>query len=104
MRKLLLLLGVVLFCVQLSAQQRIISGTITDDKGNPIPNASILVKGSNSGTVSNSDGSFTLKITKGSLLVISSLGFETMTVGIADNITAKLKIDPNGLSEVVVTG
>jgi len=104
MRKLLLLLGVVLLCIQLTAQQRTITGKVTDDKGNPIPNASVLVKGTTSGTVSQSDGSFTLKVTKGSFLVISSLGFETSTIALSDNISVKLKIDPNALSEVVVTG
>ncbi len=104
MRKLLLLLGIVLLCVQAFAQQRIITGKITDDKGNPLPNASILVKGTSSGTVSQSDGSFELKITRGTFLVISSLGFEPATVGISDNIAVKLKLDPNGLSEIVVTG
>jgi len=104
MRKSLLLLGVVLLCIQLSAQQRTITGKISDDKGNPIPNASIVVKGASSGTVSQSDGRFTMKITKGSLLVISSLGFESKTVPITDDISVSLKTDPNALSEVVVTG
>ncbi len=104
MRKLLLLLGVVMLCVQLSAQQRTINGIITDDKTNPIPNATILVKGTSAGTVSNVNGTFTLKITKGDFLVISSLGFETTTLAITDNMSVKLKADPNALSEVVVTG
>jgi len=104
MRKSLLLLGVVLLCIQLSAQQRTITGKISDDKGNPIPNASIVVKGVSVGTVSQPDGTFTLKITKGSSLVISSLGFETKSVPVTDNISVSLKTDPNALSEVVVTG
>ncbi|HTE11873.1 MAG TPA: SusC/RagA family TonB-linked outer membrane protein [Chitinophagaceae bacterium] len=104
MRKLLLLLGVVLLCVQLTAQQRIITGKITDDKGNPIPNASIIVKGSSSGTVSQSDGTFTMKLTKGTMLVVSSLGFEATTIPIQDKLTVSMKTDPNALSEVVVTG
>lgn len=104
MRKLVLLLGVALLCMQLSAQQRTVTGKVTDEKGNPIPNASILVKGTQSGSVSQSDGSFTMKITKGAALQISSLGFETKTVPISDNIDISLKADPNALSEVVVTG
>ena len=104
MRKLLLLLGVVLLCVQLSAQQRTITGKITDDKGNPIPNASIIVKGTSSGTVSQSDGTFTMKLTKGTMLVVSSLGFEASTIPVSDKVTVAMKTDPNALSEVVVTG
>ena len=104
MRKLFLFPGVVLLCVQLIAQQKIISGKITDDKGFPIPNASIVVKGTGSGTVSQPDGSFTLKLTKGTTLVVSSLGFEAQSLPITDNLAISLKTDPNALSEVVVTG
>jgi TonB-dependent starch-binding outer membrane protein SusC len=104
MRKLILLLGMVTLCMQLVAQQRTITGKITDDKGNPIPNASIVVKGSSSGSVSQSDGKFTVKITRGTTLVISSLGFETITIPIQENMDLSLKTDPNALSEVVVTG
>jgi hypothetical protein len=60
MRKFLLLLGVVLLCIQLSAQQRTITGKITDEKGNPVPNASIVIKNTSSGTVSKEDGTFSL--------------------------------------------
>jgi hypothetical protein len=50
MRKLFLLIwGVVLFAVQAMAQ-RVISGNVTDDKGNPLPNVSVLVKGTATGT------------------------------------------------------
>jgi len=104
MRKLRLLLGVVLLCLQGIAQQRTISGKIIDDKGNPIPNASIIVKGTNSGTVSQSDGTFTMKITKGSMLVVSSLGFEATTIPVTEQVAVSMKTDPNALSEVVVTG
>ncbi|MFT3932669.1 MAG: SusC/RagA family TonB-linked outer membrane protein [Chitinophagaceae bacterium] len=104
MRKLLLLLGVVLLCGQLSAQQRTITGKVADDKGNPLPNASVQVKGTNTGTVSLTDGSFSLKITKGTALVVSVLGFETKTIPISDHVSVSLKSDPNALSEVVVTG
>ncbi|MEO5683433.1 MAG: SusC/RagA family TonB-linked outer membrane protein [Chitinophagaceae bacterium] len=104
MRKLLLLLGVVLICVQLAAQQRTITGKITDDKGFAIPNASILVKGTSSGTVTQLDGTFTMKLTKGTMLVISSLGFEPVTIAVQDKIAVSMKTDPNALSEVVVTG
>jgi len=48
MRSLLLLVGVVLLTTQLSAQQRTVIGKVTDVSGNPVPNATVLVKGPNS--------------------------------------------------------
>lgn len=62
MRKLyLLLLGVVFFATQALAQ-RTVTGKVTDDKGNPLVNVSVLVRGTTTGTVSKEDGSYSLTI------------------------------------------
>ena len=53
MRKVLFfMMGIVLLCTELYAQNRTITGKVTDDKGSPVPNASILVKGTTTGTTS----------------------------------------------------
>lgn len=57
MRKLLLLLFGVVFIAVGAMAQRTVTGKVTDDKGNPVPNASILVKGTTVGTTSKVDGS-----------------------------------------------
>ncbi|MBC7902237.1 MAG: carboxypeptidase regulatory-like domain-containing protein, partial [Gemmatimonadaceae bacterium] len=58
MRKLIFLLGVVLLSVQLLAQQRSITGKVTDANGNAVPNATVMVKGTSSGTTTNDNGDF----------------------------------------------
>lgn len=81
-----------------------ITGKITDTEGNPISGASVKSKINNHGTISNSDGSFRLtKIEKGSVVVISSIGFESKEI-IADKKTflILLKTHTNVLDEKVV--
>jgi len=54
MRRFLTLFTVLMFSVLLSfAQSRVVTGTVTDDKGNPIPGASVRVKGSKTGTAAD---------------------------------------------------
>jgi hypothetical protein len=63
MRKaLLLLLGSLVLAFQLYAQDRVISGRVSDATGNPLANASVLVKGSSIGTTTKADGSFSLTV------------------------------------------
>lgn len=106
MRKMLLLLfGVLLLSSQLFAQTKTITGKITDDKGNPIPNASVLVKGSSIGTTSNQDGTYSLAVPDNArTLVISSVGMapQEISIGNKTSINASLKTGEAALQEVVV--
>lgn len=107
MRKLLLLLGVVMLCLQLSAQQRIISGTVTDDKGSPIANASVIVRGTKNGTTTKQDGTYSITISNNArTLVISSIGSAEQEINIGNKgiINASLQSSDRSLSEVVVVG
>jgi TonB-dependent starch-binding outer membrane protein SusC len=107
MRKLyLLLLGVVLFASNAFAQ-RTISGKVTDEKGNPVANASVIVKGTVSGTTTKPDGSFTLAVpATAKALLISSVDMATREIALGSesvfNVT--LKAEDRTLQEVVVTG
>jgi TonB-linked SusC/RagA family outer membrane protein len=107
MRKLLLLsMAVVLALGQLYAQ-RTITGKVTDDKGNPLPNASVLVKGTQTGTVTKTDGSYSLTVLANArTLVISSVDMEPQefSIGSETTINASLKAADKSLSEVVVVG
>jgi len=106
MRKLyLLLLGTVFFAAQALAQ-RTVTGKITDDKGNSIANASVIVKGTTTGTISKEDGSFTLTVPEtGKALIFSAVDMSTQEVTIGNqsvfNIT--LRAEEKVMSEVVVT-
>ena len=60
MRKLLLTVTAFLLFAGVLLAQKTITGRVTDDKGNPIPNASLIIKGTTTGTVTKADGSFSL--------------------------------------------
>ncbi len=106
MRKLLLLLfGVVFFAVQALAQ-RTISGKVTDDNGAPIPNVSVVVKGTTAGTTTKADGTYSLVVpSNGKALIFSAVDMISVEAGIGTGTTvnAKLKSEEKSLSEVVVT-
>jgi TonB family protein len=63
-----------------TSQEKIVKGKITDDQGNPLKNATIVVSGTNIGTVSDASGNFELKMTGNSLLVVSYVGYGTRRV------------------------
>ena len=87
--------------------QQVISGTVMDNSNIPVIGASILVKGTSIGTLSDIDGSYSISVPDGSTeLEISYLGFGTQTVNIADGTygTIIMQESSNFLDEVVVTG
>ena len=85
-----------------------VTGQIIDEKGESIPGANISVKGqSGKGTVSDMDGNFTLNVPRGSVLVVSFVGFvstEYKVDGPAGNLKLQLHPDAETLDEVVVVG
>jgi TonB-linked SusC/RagA family outer membrane protein len=107
MRKLLVMLtALLLFTGQLLAQKTI-TGRVTDDKGNPLANASVQVKGTNLGTTTSEDGSYTIAVpANGKVLVISSVNFEgtEFAIGSGSVINASLKSTETAMQEVVVVG
>lgn len=106
-RLLMLMLGLLLLSSQLLAQNRTISGTVADANRVPIPNASITVKGTEIGTVTNMQGNFTLTISPSArTLVVSSIGMGTKEIDIssATTYTIELSSTARDLQEVVVTG
>lgn len=100
--------AMLLFTVQLLAQTRTISGKVTDDKGNPVVNASVIIKGASRGTTTQADGTFKLSIPPNARIIqISSMGYDRrdVAIGTADDLGAiGLKDKQNDLEEVVVVG
>lgn len=91
----------------LLAQTRIIKGRVIDEKGNPIPNASIQVKGTKLGTTADADGNFSLTApSSAKMLVASSLNFskKDVAIGNASMLTITLASSDSNLEEVVVMG
>ncbi|MCX6237655.1 MAG: TonB-dependent receptor [Bacteroidia bacterium] len=90
-----------------SAQQKTISGTIIGDDKAPIPGASIIVKGTTTGTVTDYDGKFTLKIpNSANTLVFSFVGLisKEIPVGTGTVFNVTLSASTIGIDEVVVVG
>jgi TonB-linked SusC/RagA family outer membrane protein len=91
--------------VQLTfAQDKTISGTVSDDTGLPLPGVNIIIKGTSTGTQSDFDGNYTIDAAVGQTLVYSYVGFETqeIAVGASNKIDVTMKAGAQ-LDEVVVT-
>ena len=86
----------------LHAQERTISGTVTDESG-PLPGVSILIKGTTTGTETDFDGNYSIQANTGDVLVFSFIGMTTQekTVGTANTINLVMQSD-NVLEEVIV--
>jgi TonB-linked SusC/RagA family outer membrane protein len=107
MRKLLLMgAAVLLFTGQLFAQKSL-TGMVTDDKGNPLPNVSVQIKGANLGTVTNLEGKYSLTApATAKVLVFSSvdMGTQEVVIGSKAVIDVSLKGEDRTMQEVVVVG
>jgi TonB-linked SusC/RagA family outer membrane protein len=85
--------------------REVIFGTVTDNNGIPVPGVTILVKGTQHGTKTAADGSFSLKdVDQGQILLITSIGFETkeIVVNQSDRLLIRLKVAVGALDEAVV--
>jgi hypothetical protein len=84
-----------------------ITGTVSDQNGQPLPGANILEKGTFNGTQSDFDGNFSLDVAnENSILVISYLGFTTQEISLNGKSVINVKLIENtaSLDEVVVVG
>jgi TonB-linked SusC/RagA family outer membrane protein len=94
-----------LLSLQVTAQERVVSGKVTDSKdGSPVANASVVVKGTNNGTQTGTDGSFRVAApASATTLVISSVGFGNLEVTIGSGpVNVQLRQSNASLNEVVV--
>jgi len=94
------------FMVQITfAQEKTVSGTVSDDSG-PLPGVSVIIKGTTRGAETDFDGKYSIKVNVGSILQFSYVGMETQEkkVGLSNTINVILKASSNVLDEVVVTG
>ncbi len=103
MKKILLML-LFLASTILYAQRVTVTGTVTDSQGNPLPRATVQVRGTNLGILTDAGGKFSIETGPGSVLVISFVGFNTseINVGSQTTININLKESVLGLEEVVV--
>src|SRR5690606_36986003 len=90
----------------MSAQQKTISGTVTDHSGQPLPGVNILVEDTTNGTQTDFDGIFTIIAEEGQHLIFTYLGQRTVrrTVGAENTMDVQMEEDAQALEEVIVTG
>ena len=87
------------------AQQRTITGTVTDEQGLPLPGVNIIIADTNTGVQTDFDGEFSIQASTGDELIFSFVGLTTttLTVGEASRYDVTLTADAGQLGEVVVT-
>jgi len=107
MKKAMLTLLLFVFGLSAALAQRTISGTITDENSQPLIGASILIKGTSNGTVTDGDGRFQLNLpSNASTLIISYTGYLAQEVevdAVSNTLMVSLRPDQRILDEVVVT-
>lgn len=83
-----------------------ISGKVIDSKGLPIPGAVVQIKGTSNGTATDIDGKFSIRASKGQVLVVKSVGYAQREIPVGDNtnINVTLAETNSQLNEVVVVG
>jgi len=94
------------FVVQFTfAQEKNISGTVSDNAGIPLPGVNIIIKGTTTGTQTDFDGNYNINTNVGDVLTFSYVGFLTVeqTVGVANTINVSMQEDAEELAEVIVT-
>lgn len=92
---------------QLQAQNRTITGTVTDESGKPVPGASVLVKGTSTGTLTKENGTYSISVpSTATALVVSGLNLapKEIKLGKGNSVNVSLSSTVENLDEVVVTG
>ncbi len=85
--------------------QQTITGTVTDTEGTLLPGVNIVVQGTNSGTTTDFNGSYTLEADPASVLVFSYIGFNTETVTVGDQTTINISLTSGAqLDEIILVG
>ena len=92
--------------ISLNAQESTIKGTIVDETDTPLIGATIQVKGTSTGAITDFDGNFILKLKKGATISISYIGYKPQEVKYTGQASINLKMVPDNqaLDEVVVVG
>ena len=105
MKNVLQFLFVLILSVQINAQEKEITGIVSDDNNLPLPGANVTIKGTTTGTQTNFDGIYTIRAEIGNILQFTYVGYasQEIKVGTSNTINVSLQAD-NCLDEVVVIG
>ena len=97
----------ILSAIQIHAQERVITGRVMDASiGEALPGATIIITGTSTGTTTDADGNFTIKVPEGGSLSVAFIGYipQEIEIGSETNIEVQMMPDAEQLEEVVVTG
>ena len=105
-KRALSLLGGLFITASVFGQNLTVTGTVKDVTGEPVIGANVIQEGTSNGSITDIDGKFSLSIPKGSVLVISYIGYASQNVTVIGNqpLVITLKDDTELLDEVVVVG
>lgn len=106
MRKIFFLSCMLMLAGLTSWAQRVVSGKVTDENGNPIPGASVVIQNTKTGTVTKDDGTFSITVPERARnLVISAVGMapQEVAIGSQSTVSVSLRAGRDQMQEVVIT-
>ena len=80
------------------------AGTVSDEQNNPLPGASVVIKGTTTGATADFDGAFSIDANVGEVLIVSFIGYETQEITVGNDAIAVVMQEGVSLDEVLVTG
>ena len=104
-KHLLLCMLLSFFVALASAQQKQVTGIVKDDTGQPLPTASVTIKGTKTATSTDINGKFSISAKSDDVLVVSFIGFSTKEIAVGANsyLSVSLASAANALNEVNIT-
>lgn len=106
MKHIFTLVFIIFYSFSLSAQDIVVSGTVTDENNEPLPGVNIMIVNSSSGTTTDFEGNYKLSVDENAKLRFSFIGYSAITENVngRSTINVKMESDFESLSEVVVVG
>lgn len=104
MKKLNILFVLLCFFANFAVAQELISGTIKDTSGDPLPGASVVEKGTSNGTVADFNGNYKISVEKGKTLLFSFIGFQSQEIVVTKNVINVSLESGEQLREVQIVG
>lgn len=106
MKRVMLILSCLFISIGfITAQTTRVTGIVLDDIGEPVVGASVVVKGTTIGTITDVDGAFSISVPEGKgVLVFSLVGMQLVEARVTPNMKVTMKSDETVLDEVIVTG
>ena len=99
-------LTMVMVALSASAQKKVVTGTVTDPQGSPIPGVNVIIKGTTTGTATDAGGDYSIEASETDVLQFSFIGFSPTEaqVGSRTRIDIQMEEDVATLQEVVIVG